>query len=314
MGVIVREQDIQPNEAAPRLRLRDMVASITGATGLFLALLWVAGRAYASGYFGAMNIPSYQVTFTPWEYADVGWIPVVIYCFGITLSAVFGGLLLELLWGILWLVVQLVWGPVRLALRAISGIIEPIYTRLVGDRLENIKLPDWMSRLLHWLHGIFSRVIKRQLPRLRYWFQLFVLIIAPLAWVILAIVLTLKFVSLWGEAEGKRTVLQGASQLELISNIPLLLDMAAPPPSASGSAPTPFVYRGYRLLTYNSGKYYFFKDLDPSTCKPKQVYIVDEKQFIQVNELPASPIVSPCASATSQNATTQSLTPALPSR
>jgi len=44
-----------------------------------------------------------------------------------------------------------------------------------------------------------------------------------------------------------------------------------------------YEFTGLYLLTYNSGKYYFFKELDLTTCKPKDVYVISDTDSISVN-------------------------------
>ncbi|MBI3172911.1 MAG: hypothetical protein HYZ25_04275 [Chloroflexi bacterium] len=39
---------------------------------------------------------------------------------------------------------------------------------------------------------------------------------------------------------------------------------------------------GLYLLTYNNEKYYFFRELDPVSCKPIQVYIIPDNQLVSV--------------------------------
>lgn len=46
---------------------------------------------------------------------------------------------------------------------------------------------------------------------------------------------------------------------------------------------TLYEYTGFYLLTYNNGKYYFFRELDITNCKPKQVYIIKDNDTISVN-------------------------------
>ena len=50
-----------------------MIGVLSASAGLFAALLYLAGRSYSSGYFGAMNIPEYTVTFSLQEYGVVAW-------------------------------------------------------------------------------------------------------------------------------------------------------------------------------------------------------------------------------------------------
>ncbi len=44
-----------------------------------------------------------------------------------------------------------------------------------------------------------------------------------------------------------------------------------------------YEYTDFYLLTYNNGKYYFFREFDLENCKPKQVYIIKDNDTISVN-------------------------------
>ena len=58
---------------AKGLNIRDAITILGGTTGLVVAVLWIAGRSYSAGYFSAMNIPSFQINFSIWEYAEASW-------------------------------------------------------------------------------------------------------------------------------------------------------------------------------------------------------------------------------------------------
>lgn len=53
--------------------------------------------------------------------------------------------------------------------------------------------------------------------------------------------------------------------------------------SSSDNKSSLYEFTGLYLLTYNSGKYYFFKELDLTTCKPKDVYIASDNDLIGIN-------------------------------
>ena len=44
---------------------------IAGGEGVFIAVFWYLGRAYAEGLFDAMNIPSFHIELSVWEYAEL---------------------------------------------------------------------------------------------------------------------------------------------------------------------------------------------------------------------------------------------------
>jgi hypothetical protein len=44
-----------------------------------------------------------------------------------------------------------------------------------------------------------------------------------------------------------------------------------------------YEFTGLYLLTYNSNKYYLFRELDLTTCKPKEIYIISDNDSISAN-------------------------------
>ena len=58
------------------------VTVLGGITGIIVAILWVAGRFYTIAYFNAMNIPSFQINYSIWEYAEASWMLLIMYFLG----------------------------------------------------------------------------------------------------------------------------------------------------------------------------------------------------------------------------------------
>ena len=98
---------------------------------VFVALLYLAGRSFATGYFSAMNIPSYQVTFSLWEYGEATWVPMLIYA-----AAILGvdGLVGGFVWTLLgwWIIPQL---------NRFDGWLR----KLIREHLPAWKLPETFS-------------------------------------------------------------------------------------------------------------------------------------------------------------------------
>ena len=205
--------------------LGELVGLVSAGAGIFVALLYVAGRSFASGYFSAMNIPDYQVSFSVWEYGAVAWFPLFIYPPAIIV-------LCRLLWN---------WLSKKIGLKLIKG------------------------------------------------FDL------ALVLLILLVIFTLQFVEQWGEGTGRFNVLENAAQVELVSATPMLLDGVSVVTEKVGVQQYQhYVYKGFHLLTFNGGKYYLFKEIDPATCKPLQVFIINDDKSVQVNLLPAVSINDQC--------------------
>ena len=114
--------------------------------------------------------------------------------------------------------------------------------------------------------------------------------------------LSLAFVSSLGRTAGRLEVLEYSKQIEIVSDRPQALGVSInSSPTIDNQNSALFVYQGFRLLTYNDGKYYLFKSIDPITCKPTKVYVVDSKQYIQVNIFPATSLSSQCSKTSRGN-------------
>lgn len=258
MTINIKEtsQESTPIETRLFSSVRELVTLLGAATGIFAALFYLAGRSYASGYFGAMNIPEYLISLSFQEYATLAWLPVFIYP---AIMIAIGGLT----WGIIY---------------ALRDIISPLFKRI----------GDWFDKKLKTL---FSKV---HLPRISreahvmfalFWIGVFFLIST---WMVTS---TLSFVERFGLMNGKDTLLERSMQVDLITDKPV---MSEPTTSVTGSDGIYYVYKGFRLLQVNNGKYYLFKEIDPATCKPRQVYIVNADQFKQVNLFPATSLLDTC--------------------
>jgi hypothetical protein len=259
MTANIRESSREPTSVEPTKlfsSIRELITLLGAATGVFAALFYLAGRSYANGYFGAMNIPEYLITLSFQEYATFAWLPVFIYP---AVMIAIGGLM----WGFLY---------------SIRDIISPLFKR-VGE---------WFNKKFR---KIFSKVrlpiISREahLMFALFWIGVFFLISI---WTVTS---TLSFVEQFGLMNGKDTLLERSMMVDLITDKPI---MSEPTTAETGSEVPYYVYKGFRLLQVNNGKYYLFKEIDSTTCKPRQVYIVNADQFIQVNLLPSTSLKSSC--------------------
>ena len=98
-----------------------------------------------------------------------------------------------------------------------------------------------------------------------------------------------------GQEQGRLTVLSGSYAVEVYSKDYLPLGS---PEVMSNLTPVLLHYRGLRLLTFNNGKYYLFRDVDPVTCKPEQVFIVSDNADVHLSVSPITPVEAPCAEMT----------------
>lgn len=255
-----KEVESPQNESKPSPfeSLRDMIGLVSAGAGIFAALLYLAGRSYASGYFEAMNIAEYQLTFSLSEYGAAAWIPLFLYPIGmIVVSSFLGGILSAIGdWSAPW-----------------CTRIKNWLKRLLSSKLPAIHLPEASRKTKLWF-AIADRA---------FTVSIFIMLV----------LITLQVLAQYGNWVGRINVQQNALQVEINSSLPLALDdNGLTPVSASGQ--DYYAYKGLHLLTVNNGKYYLFKDIDPVTCKPSKVYIINAEQNLQVNLLPAESLAGQC--------------------
>jgi len=105
--------------------------------------------------------------------------------------------------------------------------------------------------------------------------------------------LLLSFVDInkTGQNVGRNAVLKRSHAIEVYSTDSLPL---GPGEAVPGTAPGLIHYSGLRLLTSNNGKYYLFREVDALTCKPAQVFIVDESPSVHFILGDVAPFDAPC--------------------
>lgn len=245
-------------KSRPIQSLREWVGLVSAGAGIFVALLYLAGRSFASGYFAAMNIPSYQVSFTLWEYGEVAWIPLLLYPVGmIAATALLSGIA-----------------------SSIMDWLSPLFVRLVSwlkskikIKLPSIQLPKSSHQTRFWF--------------LIAWSSIFVLLLMAL------VIFTLQFVREFGKLNGQTNILENSAQVELVSVVPMALDDNYHANAQPGKQDF-YSIKDLYLLTVNNDTYYLFKEIDPDTCKPVKVYVVESRDTLQVNILPAVSLKDQC--------------------
>lgn len=238
--------------------LREMIALVSTAAGVFAVLFYLAGRSFSNSYFDTMNIPSYQVSFSLWEYGEVAWVPLLYFPLSV----------IAILSFFTWVVFTL------------RDLLWPLLMRFLGklSRKRQLKRPA-----LNFPES--SKAAQRS-------FLIWLLTMIGF----LVIVFVISMMGLIGEAgrkAGQSSVLTKSAKVELISAIPLAFDdnnLA----STNASGKNYYIYKGFHLLTFNNGKYYLFKAIDPVTCKPSKVYIIDPEKDIQVNLSAAESLTDQC--------------------
>lgn len=238
--------------------LRETIAFVSAGASLFVVLFYLAGRSFSSGYFDAMNIPLYLLNFSLWEYAEVGGLGLFLVVFGLVAVA-------SLFAWVLYTIEH--WFVIRFRNKsADKGNIKSASSSSPAELNKDARLS----------------------------IQIFIFTVICFA-VFLFFSYALTVVSDFGEHVGQVFVLENSSKVELVSASPLALDDNTLAPSKASGQDT-YIYQGFRLLTFNEGKYYLFKEIDPISCKPLKVYIIPAEKDIQINLSTAEDITGKCQS------------------
>jgi len=244
---------INREQTSPKYMIgaQEALTILGGVTGLIIAILWVAGRFYATGYFSAMNIPAFQINFSIWEYAELSWLKLIFFFLK----------------------------KIYLPLVIIAGIsLVPFLTLILQTLFPKLKIFDAVKATV-------SQI--QRLSGIGY-----VLVFSLIIYFSYLLLLSFIDINKIGEVEGKEIVLTSSYAVEVYSRDLLPIGAAK---NVAKTTPTLMQYSGLRLLTFNNGKYYLFRDLDPVTCKPAQVFIIPDTPEIQVALGAIAPIEGPCA-------------------
>lgn len=106
------------------------------------------------------------------------------------------------------------------------------------------------------------------------------------------LLLTFIDIQVAGKNDGQNVVLRRSRAVDVFSKDFLPLGQGQVVPDTS---PAIMQYSGLRLLTFNNEKYYLFRDVDPATCRPVQVFVINNSPNIQVVLGDVSPLASSCS-------------------
>ena len=225
-----------------------LVGLFSAFTGVFAALIYIAGRYYSFGYFQAMNIPEYLLTFSINEYGAVAWRPIFIYP---TLVLLFGSAGLYILVKILKFISNT---------KFISSIIDWIRTniRTHNNHKDNTFFEQFSKKVF-----LISILFLTLIIESDYIFSM---------------------IKDEGEKNGKTALLENSRRIHIS-------------PVTSSNTNTNINNKNFEefyLITNNNGNYYLFKTLDPETCSPEQIYIINESSIAQVILSPAEDLSDQC--------------------
>jgi hypothetical protein len=230
-------------------KLKSITLIIGGNIAIFTSLLWLMGHEYSVGYFDAMNIPQYYVQFSLLEYGRESWTFLFIFLIIVIALSV-----------LLFLSLKKI---LKFTIEAFYPLVTFIKRKFI--RNKNNKFTDDDSK----------EIKNKKAFTINFFISLFFA---------LAIVLILNqgliIIKSQGSQNGKDVVLQRSPEITLVSNTSFDLDKISKKPSDDSNV---HVYGKYRLLSVNNGYYFVFNQIDKKTCKPKDVYILDEEKIIQTS-------------------------------
>lgn len=235
------------------ISIQEAVTILGGITGLIVAILWLAGRFYAAGYFSAMNIPAFQISFSVWEYAELAWSRLLFYF----LSKLYPPLII-------------------VASVAFTSFLSILALQRIFPNLKLIELLERIALQAENLPGSFRSLF-------------FFVLIMYFIFILLDVFIE---INKSGQHEGRLAVLMSSYGVEVYSKDYMPLGT---PKMMPNTTPVLMEYSGLRLLTFNSGKYYLFRDVDPVTCRPSQVFIISDSPDVHLAVSPIAPVDVPCA-------------------
>jgi hypothetical protein len=243
---------VDSHSSAQGFNIQGTIAILGGITGIIVAILWVAGRFYTIGYFGAMNIPAFQINFSVWEYAELSWLKLIIYF----LKRIF---------------------PIAVLLTVVPLIIL-ILVFLLQKLFPKLKLIEAINKLFLGIKRLWSGIS----------YLLALAIIVLFSYILLQAFIDINKT---GQIEGKDVVFSSSYAVQIFSKDYLPLGS---PKAVSNLTTSLKEYDGLRLLRFNNGKYYLFRDIDPYTCKPSQVFVITDSPDIILVLSTIAPIDIPC--------------------
>ena len=209
-----------------------------------------------AGYFGAMNIPAFQINFSVWEYAEAAWSRIILYF----LSKVF----------------------VPVVLASSAALVSLVAIFALQRIIPKLKLVRLLENITLQVQTIPSR--------LKYALA-FVLIL----YFIYGLLELSTAINQSGIDQGRATVLTKSYAVEVYTKDFLPLGSPQVVPNTS---PTLMRYSDLRLLTFNNGKYYLFREVDQKTCRPLQVFVISDNPDVHLTISPIAPVDAPCAGTT----------------
>jgi hypothetical protein len=236
-------------------RIKDIIAIILSLSGISIAIFWLTGRSYASGFFSAMNIPSYLLNFSIYEYAEVSWY--------VTISSIAIIIFLACLLVSLSILLQ----------NIILNKVIPFF----NQQKKKVKKKNTNSNKTTTDYTYYINILIGSATLLVF------------IWIILV---SQSILFNYGETIGKERVTNSTTSIDIL--LAYQLDAEGGTLMTTQYPNGLHGYSGLHLLIYNNGKYYLFSEINPDTCKPVKVYVLNENDITNVILYEDSKIITKC--------------------
>lgn len=238
---------------------KEILALIASFIGIFITLMIFMGGAYLRGYTFAVGIQPQQLKIDLPTYMLYG---VQQFWFGIGLNAL------------------------AVIIICLTLIIPNIIMDLIPWERWGIRRLFPVALIVWFFWTVISLPFQRGKTRVRQ--QSDPDPIVQIAWTVLqcAFSLVCGIIALYvllvsgtnraerdGQQEGRRSVAHPIHAVTVMSKEPLILSTAISPTTTISNV---LVYANLSLITYNEQRYFVFRELDPVTCRPREVFAIAE--------------------------------------
>lgn len=278
---------------------KDFLAILGGTTALLVALLWYLGRQDRQGYYETLNIPVGQLSFSVWDYGEVAW----SYAF----------LFFALFYFYVFFTIRMVNGlsVTRLLYKTASSNAKRVFFVVILVVSFLILIQNWnIGNKICLLALVINIIFNAVFPETTNYSSTSNRIIEIISFVLVVptmIILMQSFAYNQGTASGRKYILEKATGVKIGLSDPLIAGVTEKKISIGNKDMA--LYDDFFLLEYNNGRYFLFRSIDSSSCKPTNVYVIKEEDVRVVEYITAKHLSSPCIPSTITVTTTVTANP-----
>lgn len=299
-------------------KTKEIIGILTSISLILVAALWVIGRQYYGGFFTVLNISSNFLNYSIWEYGEQGW----VYLAFIVVAAPFYLFVAFSVTGfIVFAMISQTKSKIIMGAFILLGLVLLIFAE---NNVFNFisALSIFLSCILGFNYDAKNKKQDNSMKTVADYYiksiSLLLLLLSPIL-----VILPLYFALLQARETGieqgyNRVGKEEVLQMHIVTSkvIPNLTPVSISP-SGNGDKGNEYTYTGLNLLLRHNEYYFLFDTIDPSTCKPKNVYFIKE-EFVQSAHSSPIPALAPNCQPptptplTSATPTALSATPSLP--